>query len=187
MIKPKKFPEKNTLNLLVKEHTGNSPSRVLPLFIALAVIVLLFARFAVIGPLMKVGEADRAAVQAEDNLAAVQAYTADYDAVSAEYARYSDGGLTADEIALVDRLDILSLVEDELMTYGRVESMTALQNTLTIKISDITLEDVSGIILNLGKNKLVSGVNVSNVGTIDNSASASVTMTITLTNGGAAK
>ncbi|MGE4485892.1 MAG: hypothetical protein AB7C97_12370 [Oscillospiraceae bacterium] len=187
MVRTKKFPEKASLNLVIKEHTENSPSRVIPLFFVLTVIILLFARFAVIGPLMKVATVNKAAARAEDNLATIQAYTAGYDAVSAEYARYSDGGFTADELSLVDRLDVLSLVEDELMKYGRVESMSAVQNTITVKLSDVTLEDVSSIILNLGKNDLVSGVNVSNAGTVENSASASVTMTISLTNGGGAK
>lgn len=146
------------------------------------VALALFTKFAVVDRLSGAMQLEEEARECEETLADIQTRLENYDQVEAEYNRYFSRTLTADDMPL-ECMDILELVEEHLMSEGKVSSFQFAGNTLSLQITVDRLDDTSKIIAELSKEPSVASVNLY---TADNgtenetSGKATVMMTITL-------
>jgi hypothetical protein len=188
-----RYPTKRTLNLVIREDSMNRPIFALPIFILLVAALLAFAKFAVIDRLAAVFAARTSLSAQENELKMKTAANAEYNTVLNEYNRYFFSGYSAAENAQVDRVEIITLLEQKLIYSAKISSITVLGNKVTVNLSGVTLEELSLIIRNIRDEKNISDVSVFNAGTqskTDGNKLSSVSLTITFSKaekGGAVK
>lgn len=176
------YPSKTTLNLCMKEKSPWRPGRVVPTFTALALAVVLFGKFAVADRLAQVSREQQVLAGLAAQVQALEEATADYDAVLEEYGRYSVGWMTDEEKAAVDRVDLLDLIEQELMSAAAVQQFSVTGNVLSVSLAGVTLEDTSRIVQRLYTWPEVQSVSVYTASTQQQKAAeeAAVSMVVTL-------
>lgn len=185
MSKSTRYPEKTTLNLAIRERTMSSPSRLIPIVALLALLIGLFAKFAVVDRLLAVTLAQRDVAVLEQQLAALDAQNEGYDDLLTEYARHSSGWMRAEEVMLFDRAAIFALLERDVLPSASLRSFSVTENMLTLDLSQLSLQDASDIVSRLTARSDVVGVTMSTAAqgqALDNTRTGAVSMTITLTN-----
>lgn len=174
----KKYPVKTTVNLAQKERKHRDLGAVILTAVVLAVAIALFCKFGVIDRLNKVGAAQAQAAAQTAQLAQLREQTADYPQVLEEY---QDDTLSVSAAGGgADPMDCLRLMEDALLSKSEVSSFTVSSDQITVKLSGVTLNEVSGIYLSLTASDLVKGVQVYTAAT-DSEKKAAVTATMTIT------
>ena len=74
--------------------------------------------------------------------------------------RYSYGWMTEDETNLVERMDILSLMETKIRPRAQIEDFSISGNVLTVNLEGITLEQTSSLVTLLESDPLVTSATV---------------------------
>lgn len=181
-LKQKQYPTKTTVNLVIRERSKYPFPRMVAVLAAVAVVVGLFCKFAVLDRFSAAGLAEQEASAAERHLADLQASNAEYETVRVEYARYFSDELTGDIPAVADYMEVLQLIESKLMSRAGVSSATFSGNTLSVQLTDITLSRASEILADLHGSKLVESVQIYTADTEEQTSGqrATVAMTITL-------
>lgn len=183
-----RLPGKTTMNLARRKKEFH-PRTMVPLLAVLIAGFLAAAKFAFLDPLGRKAAAYDKLSRQQEQLASVTASMKNYDQIAAQYGRYSYGYMTKEEAALVDRMQVLSLVESKLAGTATVKDFSVSGNTLSVNIRNVTLAQTSAIVKDLESSDLVSGVSVYTAATEktgaaaerDASHPADVSMTVTLT------
>ena len=157
-----KLPSKTEMNLYVNE---NENSKQLPYFLVglavVGVLVFLFAQFLVINRLNKLnalqGEVNDLMYEHNQQLE----YLRDYDEVKEKYRRYTTEYLTADNEKIVDREDIINLINRAVEEYGKTYSFSISDNAVTISVITDNQDELASIRNVLEKSKYVESVEVS--------------------------
>lgn len=188
-LKPKKYPEKTCVNLVIREHTPRQISRAAGLALVLAVAVGLFCKFAVIDRLAAANRAEAAAQAAVRQLETLQAANADYNEVLEEYARAFSLDPTADgTVQAADCLEVLALVEGQLMPGAGVAAFSYTANVLSVQLTGITLNGASALLAGLYQNPMVANVELSTAdaevaGVADENATLTMTVLLNVEGG----
>lgn len=173
----KKLPQKQTVNLAMREQT-HGPFQVVPMFLIVFALALIFGKFAVADRLLGVAAEQEHVAALEQQLQELETQTADFDAVREEYAKYSNNWMTDEERATVDLAQAVSLVEDELMGDARVLRYSVAENTVSVDLGGVTLATASDFVSRLEARDDVAGVAVY---TANNQLSAGAGSEISLT------
>lgn len=180
----KRWPTKGTLNLVIREKTWSSPSRVLPVLLAILICATLFSKFAVADRLAQVNQAQLENARLSQSISQLRAACADYDQLSAQYHRYSYASFTPAELALADRLAVLNLLEDKVMPAAQVKNLTVGGSSLSLTLAGISLEQTASLVAGLEDSDIVESVAVYTAGYNQNQPGEGeirlTTMTITL-------
>lgn len=147
-IPEKHWPSKKTMNLYIKKKTIAHPTRLIPILVAISIVAALFGKFAVADRIAKVEEEYAQLNEQKKLLAALKGTIADYNDVKKEYDRYSYQGF---DRTLQNRLDILTLMEEELFPACTVEQMAVAGRQLTLTISNLSLKDNAELVDRLEK------------------------------------
>lgn len=174
------YPQKTTINMVMREKDMNSPSRALPVFAVVMVLILLFGKFAVADRYGQLLEEQRKVDVLSSTRDQLQTALEDYDAVREEYQKYSSDWMTEDEIQLVGRIDILGLIDSVIQSRGRVDNISVRENVVSINMSQVTLREAAVIVSALQEDKMVNQVTVYTAGTAQEGVKTTVSMTITL-------
>ena len=110
-VRKNEYPSKQTVNLVFRERSINSPSRAIPAFLLFLVFLALFVRFGVQGQLQKMTSAQASLEKVQADLSGLVEYNRDYEAVREQYSQYFNDYLNEDEAVLRDRLDVLTLLD----------------------------------------------------------------------------
>lgn len=154
----------------------------IPTAVVFLLALTLFTKFAVVDRLSGATRMEQEAQECEKTLEGVQQRLESYDQVEAEYNRYFSDALTADDMPL-ECMDILKLLEEHLMSEGKVSSFQFAGSTLSLQITVDRLDDTSKIIAELSREPSVASVDLytaDNGTEMETSGKASVMMTITL-------
>lgn len=177
--KPANMPSKTTMNLAFHEssfHLG----RTLAFVVVAMAVILVFTKIAILDQTDKKTAAYAALAEKQTQLQLVMTKLAGYDELAAQYGRYSYGWMTEEEAALVDRMQVLSIVENQIVPAATVQDFAINNNVLTLNISNITLEQTSALVNTLENTQLVSSVSVYTAQSDEQSQQAKVSMTIIL-------
>ena len=138
-------------------------------FVALIIIVatLLFTKFAILDPLDQKTQALNELSSKQTQMDILNAKLAGWDELQALYGRYSYGWMTEDETNLVERMDILRLMEKKILPRARIEDFSVSQNVLTVNLEGITLEQTSSLVTLLEEDPLVQSATVYNASNDD--------------------
>ena len=172
------MPSKKTMNFARRQSNFN-PKRVIPIILVIIIVAVAFAKFAIMDPMDKKAAAYADLSYKKVELAAVNAKLADYDALSHEYGRYSYGWMNETEVNMVNRMDVLELVEAEIASRAFIDNFAVNNNVLTMNIYGITLEQASTIVNRLENNELVTSARV-NSATADDGVEARIFISIVL-------
>lgn len=174
-----KYPTKTDINLAIRERKTQSLRTLVPTFILLVVCISLFSKFAVIDRLNAANQAEASASAVQSQLVSLQSYTKDYEKVLEKYNELLATMSSANVIATP--MERLGLIEKYLITSSQVDSFDVLDDVITVKISGVTLNQISSIFVKLMSDPLISNVQVYTASTADKNASlTTATMTIQL-------
>lgn len=137
-----KIPSKKTLNLLVKEKTLASPTRLIPILFIIIAGSYLFSKYAVVDRLDKLSRAESELSDMKNQLDMITSAYADYDEVQDQYSRYSYENF---DKTIPDRLDVLDMLERRLFPICSIQSLTINGRDLNMVITDIDLETLTYI------------------------------------------
>ena len=186
VIRKNEYPSKQTVNLVFKERSNNSPSRAIPAFVLFLVFLSLFIRFGVQGQLQKMEAAESALRRAQSDLNGYMEYNSDYDEIKEQYSQYFNDYLNEDEAVLQDRMKVLELLEQCVMTRADMSNIAIQGNVCRVSITDVPLNTISDIVATLEGNPQVQYISVVTAGTengddaqIGQNVTANVTITLT--------
>ena len=172
-------PSKKTMNFVHHESSFNL-KKVLPIVIIIAIVLAVFAKIGIMDPLAKKTAAYNELATKQDQLAVINTKLAGYDELAMEYGRYSYGWMNETEVNMVNRMDVLKLVEKEIATRAIIDNMAINNNVLTLNIHGITLEQASTMVRSLEESELVESASVYNA-VAESAEEASIAMTIIMT------
>jgi len=168
------------LNLARSKRTRHGKWGILVCIIAVAIFVVVFSKYGVAEQMALRTEAENSLREARSALDAALAKSANYDAVLAEYNRYTLTSLSEAELSEADRTEVLTLVES--MVVGEedmcIRSVSVSGNTLQMSIAGLSLERISELTGMLEESKTVESVYVSSVNSSAGRTSALVTVTL---------
>lgn len=177
-LKNMKYPVKHDINLAQKVKRDLNLKAVIPTAIVLAIGIATFTKFGVIDQLNAFNTAETEAVKAEMMLSDIQTKTQDFDAVQTEYSDYT---VTKNLTAGPAPMDCINLLETRLLQSAKVRSFQMTDNIISVELSGVTLNQISGIYANLLSSDLVRNVQVFTASTThQRNAKVSATMTILL-------
>ena len=135
-----KFPTKKTLNLMIKEKTLASPTRLIPILLLIVVGALAFSKFAVADRLEKVNKEEAELATMKNQLELILNAFSDYDQVADQYSRYSYENF---DRTIPDRIDVLEMLEEWFMPVCRIQSLSINGRDLTMTIADINMDTIT--------------------------------------------
>ena len=135
-----KYPTKKTLNLMIKEKTLASPTRLIPILLLIVVGALAFSKFAVVDRLAKVDKAESELATMKNQLELIQNAFSDYDQVEDQYSRYSYENF---DRTIPDRIDVLEMLEIWFMPVCRIQSLSMNGRDLSMTIADINMDTIT--------------------------------------------
>jgi hypothetical protein len=155
------LPSKKTMNFVHHESSINV-KKMLPLILVIIVAMGVFAKFAILDPLDKKTAAYTELGLKQQQLDAVNAKLSGYDELEKEYGRYSYGWMNETEVNMVNRMDVLRMVEEEIASKAFIDNLAVNNNVLTLNIHGITLEQASAMVKSLEQSDLVVSATVYN-------------------------
>ena len=158
------YPAKRSMNLYYKPDRTTKPATV-----SLYVLFVLVCLLGLSKPLVYDLRAETAAAQqalaaAEEELNEVLLELGDYSQVQERYLRYS---LTDEEKALVDRMEILNLLDEAVGATADMETISIGGDTVQLQFYDVTLSETSRIVRALEDSPLVAEITVNTALTRD--------------------
>lgn len=153
------WPSKRTMNLYIKRKTLSHPTRWVPILVAIFAVAFLIGKYGVADRLARLDAARAELQRQKDYVRMLQDKTSDYAEVKQEYNRYSYTGF---DRTLQDRLDVLTLIEEELFPACTVERMSVTGRQLTLTISNLSLKDNAELVERLERHEdMVEAVYIS--------------------------
>ena len=147
---------KYVLNLANFDKKQMNPVRFILLLILVIAAVVAFAKFAVIDRFVALeratSEAASLQAQIDENYARIQ----ELQGVSDEYAHYTFSGMTADELGLVSRVEVMDMINRLIVPYANLNSWTLQGNTLTMTVNNTSLGRVNQIIAMINAEPIVN-------------------------------
>ena len=107
-------------------------------------------------------------------------HLAGYDKLAAQYGRYSYGWMTETEASLLDRMQVMTIIEEKIAPAATIADFAINNNALTVNISGVTLDQTSALVNELELSPLVYSVSVYTAKADDATLQAQVSMTILL-------
>ena len=155
------------INLALKEKDPMRPSVLVPAIIGVCLAVALLAKFAVIDRYNKMYALQSQASSLEATNTALNKSLEEYDDVLAQYNLYSTSFMTDNEKALVEKEEMLKLIDDVLVKSGDVLSINSSSNVVTAEITGISLDEASNLVDILNARDDVESVSVSNAKSVE--------------------
>ena len=183
LVKKKTVASKSTINLSCHKSSFQ-PKRVIPVVLIIIVAGALFAKFGFLDLIDKKGDAYSDLAQKQETYSAVNARLIGYDELADQYGRYSYGWMTDTEASLVDRMDVLDILENTIYPVAHIQDFAVNNNILAVNISGLTLDQTSALVQQLEDHPLISSVSVYSATSEDPTSQAKIAMTIILEKGG---
>ena len=150
------YPTKTTINLAESNQAPRHLGRDLALFVLALVVIALFAKFGVIDVMGAASAASAKVSSAQAQLDDLEAGNADYSALQERYDSFAVNSLTAEELSLSDRKDVLALLENTVASTAELQTVVISGNVVELQFANASLDDVSRVVASL-----VAGVSMS--------------------------
>ncbi|MEY8354664.1 hypothetical protein AALB39_15080 [Lachnospiraceae bacterium 54-53] len=170
-------PVKTTINLAQADHKLSRPVLAVPIVAVLAAVLCVFVKFGIIDQLSAVSRIEEQAGREEILISQIQIKTAGYQEILEKYQIEVQS--RPDFYGAADAMKCLELMENVLLNSAKVSSFTVSGSTITVKISGVTLNNISSIYQNLMASDVVSGVQVYTAAA-DSGGNRSVIATMTI-------
>ena len=169
-------PTKRSVNLAKRESRSRNIVTLVCGIALIAVLAAAVAKFGVIDQLARQREAENAYNATHAQYLEMQQAIENYPAVEQEYHTYSRKWMQDDTSGMfvsVDRIDVLALLEDHLLPYGKVKNLIVQAETMVVSMSGMNLEQISTMFAKLQEQPIVSSAVLNIAATADKSSDAS--------------
>ena len=171
-------PSKKTMNF--SRHVSSFDLRKMaPYLIVIVIVLALFAKFGFIDQLSKKADAYAQLADIQSQQEMLDLKLKDYPELEKQYGRYSYGWMSEDEVSLVDRMEIYSLIESKIMDAAVIEDFAINGNVITMNIRGITLIQASAVVKDLESTPMVDSAYVYSA-EAENAEQAEMFMTVNL-------
>ena len=152
--------------------------------LAIAALVTVVVNFGVLQQYRRLDKAQAAYDRVHTQYVSAQEALADYDRVLLEYRTYSmewatDG--SEDNGTLVDRQKALDLLEQEMLSRGRLVSLQVSGNKMVVSMSGMSLDQISRMFDVIQQSPIVSNVELNLASTEDGNVSTILDFTVRIT------
>ena len=171
-------PLKKTMNF--SRHVSSFDLRKMaPYLIVIVIVLALFAKFGFIDQLSKKSDAYAQLADIQSQQEMLDLKLKDYPELEKQYGRYSYGWMSEDEVSLVDRMEVYSLIESKIMDAAVIENFAINGNVITMNIRGITLIQASAVVKDLESSPMVDSAYVYSA-EAENAEQAEMFMTVNL-------
>lgn len=177
-----KMPTKTSINLVPKKESYLSTRKGITTAAVGAVIVFALAFLLIVRPIISLANANARVEDLTAKLDAVNSQIAANAEKEDEYAHYTYAGLTQEEMNMVDRVQVMKLVQDALIKGGVAKAWTLSENMMTFDVTGASLSELNQIAAALEQEPIVERcvINTANKGG-DDTANVAVSFVIYLT------
>ena len=173
------YPEKTYMNLVVSTKKERDLSQTVLRAVLVVVVVALIIKFGIFDFYARVGDKQAEFAAQQRSLNTLNAQLVDYDQVLAEYQGYASVSVAEGGLA-VDAMEALGLVDDIVAPSARIMSIALAGDTMTLNVTDVTLDGVGQLVSRLYEQGMVKDVSVATAAT-QQTASEDVTAALTIT------
>lgn len=152
------MPTKHTMNLYYKQDKTSGPATVGLYVIFALVVAIALGKVLFFDVWQQANAAKQQVTQSEQRLAALAEDTANYDTIKQEYLRYVE---TDDERTMVNRLEVLKLIDENIASTATVGTITVTDDEVQLQISGVSLGQISSIVQALEESDIVASTSVS--------------------------
>ncbi|MDD3218414.1 MAG: hypothetical protein PHC41_02270 [Lachnospiraceae bacterium] len=170
-----KYPEKTSMNLVMREDEGGNPKVTIAAFVIFLIALGIFTKFGVIDRMMEASKAEAAYSEASAYLEELKGNNQNYDDVADEYNKVGSAFLNDEERATLDRMDVFSMLEASVFSRTNVSSVNITGTTVSLTISDAQLSDISKVVADLESDPRTDYVTVSTAATNEQGTSSTGT------------
>lgn len=180
-------PQKTGINLNIEENRDRDRLTLLIGVVAIAALVAVVVNFGVIAQYKRLDKAQAEYNQVHSQYTQTQEALQDYDRVLLEYRTYSmdwmsgTGDGSEDLTAIVDRQQVLALLETEMLSRGRLTSVQIIDNKMNVSMSGMSLDQISDMFAILRRSPIVSDVALDLASTEDGNVAAILDFTVRIT------
>ena len=175
----KNIAGKKTMNLAFHESSVNV-KKLIPLILVIVIAALAFVKFGILDQTAKKVAALNEVSAKQSQLAAINVKLSGYDELEQLYGRYSYGWMTEAESSLVDRMEVITILEKIIDKSAVIEDFAINYNILNVNISGLSLDQTSTLVKELEADPQVTSASVYTAKSEDADLNAEVAMTIIL-------
>lgn len=157
--KKDKYPSKTTINLYYQDEKSAGISTFTLYLIFIIVILMALSKMFVFDLVGELNDAKQAYEQNQSILTSYESALEKYDDVNAEYNRFSYSYLS-DQEKIQDRMDVLAMLESTVFAKSSVQSVSISGNLISVKLTDIELDETAALAKLLEDNEIVESVTV---------------------------
>lgn len=156
------YPRKQSMNLYYKPDRTTKPATI-ALYVLFALVCLLGLCKVLIYDLWEeTRQAQRALAAAEEEFNDAMLELRNYDEVKEQYNRYS---ATEEEDALIDRMEVLALLDEAVGTAATMHTISISSDTVQLQFSGVTLAQTAQIVRELEASPIVKETMVNTAST----------------------
>ena len=156
------YPAKRSMNLFYKPDRTTKPATIALYVLFVLVCLLGLGKFLVYDLWAETAQARQSLTAAEAQLQGVLLELTDYSEVWERYSRYS---ATEEERDLIDRMEVLALLDEAMGSTGQLSSVAASGQVVQVQFKRVTLAQTARIVSTLESSPLVAGTTVTTAST----------------------
>lgn len=160
--KEKKMPVKRTMNLYFKADRTTKPATIVLYVFFVAVVLAGLSKVLIYDLWVKVENARYALALTQGRLNEAMAELSDYNEIKLEYQRYA---ATDAEKAQVDRMEVVSLLDESVLALAKVHSYAVNGMQVSTAVNNVTLAEVAEIVRRLEASPIVARTTVNTAAT----------------------
>lgn len=164
MSKKSAYPTKTSMNLFYKPDRTTKPATVALYTLFVLTCLLGLSKLLVYDVWMENQKAQRALASVQDQLNSTMIQLSDYNEVRERYSRYS---ATEEERALIDRIQVLDLLDAAAGSIAQLNSISISRDTAQVQLSGVTLAQTAEIVRALESSPMVAGTVVNTAATTE--------------------
>lgn len=159
------YPNKQYINIMDGMKPDENRTLEILIFIVFLIALAVFTKFGVIDKIAQMSAAEAAYNDMQRQITELREQNADYEEVKRDYSHYGRGYLDDTEILLMDRENVLDLLDKYVLKSADIKTLNISDNTVTLTVEKTRLSAISSIVKELEEEPAVSFVTVNVAGT----------------------
>lgn len=185
LFKKKKvlYPTKKEMNLYYKVDKTTAPVTAILYILFVVVLLLGISKVLIYDKIMYVNNLMEVSQNLDNQIVEDTAYLTEYTATLEAYTRYSP---TKQELELVNRLEILNLIDEKIRSSSKISEISIEGNQVLVSFTNVTLDETAQIVASLEQSPIVKKTSVDTAYSLqDNKNVVDVSILIDVSKGGA--
>lgn len=155
--KKEQYPEKRYMNLYYKPDRTTKPATIALYTLFVLVLLLALSKVLLYDIAVNLHDKEQEYFTIQKRLENYEEQLKGYPEIQLTYTLYSK---TEEEMAQVERMDILDLIDETIRTVGQVESISIAEEQVMVQVSGVTLSQTAEMVQELEKSSIVVGTTV---------------------------